>query len=219
MRIERARTAYEQAVYRGDVSGLTDAGRGLDALEADTALARGRILHARFLAERADGEATVEDPGEMPLFERAAELYQALGDVRGEGEAAFWIGCVHQVIRRDDRTAVPHLEHSRSLAAQSGDQHTEAEALRHLGISAHMADRLDEAREHLEESTRLRREIGALPGVAANMVGLAYIAVGQDRHADAAAILDEAGAIARFQQAHAIVRQIEEARTAIRARP
>jgi hypothetical protein len=32
------------------------------------------------------------------------------------------------------------------------------------------------AAQQLEESTRLRREIGLLPGAAANMVGLAYIA-------------------------------------------
>ena len=32
------------------------------------------------------------------------------------------------------------------------------------------------AAQQLEEPTRLRREIGLLPGAAANMVGLAYIA-------------------------------------------
>jgi hypothetical protein len=31
---------------------------------------------------------------------------------------------------------------------------------------------LDEARERLEESVRLRREVGFMAGVAANMVGL-----------------------------------------------
>jgi hypothetical protein len=64
-----------------------------------------------------------------------------------------------------------------------GDVRGEAEALRHLGITAHMAGRLDEARERLEESSRLRREIWALPGVATNMVGLAYIAATQDHAA------------------------------------
>src|SRR5262245_50214317 len=179
-RIERARTLYERAVFSGDVSVLTDAERGLDAVEADAALARGRILHARFLSERASaGESPVEDPAELPLFERAIELYRALGDVRGEAEALFWIGCLHQVIRRDNETAVPHLERSGQLAAQTGDKPTESKALRHLGIAAHLAGRLDEARERLEESSRLRREIGALPGVAANLVGLAYIAAAQ----------------------------------------
>ena len=151
----------------------------------------------------------------LPLFERAAELYRTLGDVRGEAEAAFWIGCLHQVVRRDDETAVAHLERSARLAAQAGDRRTRAEALRHLGIAAHGAGRLEEARDLLTESSRLRREVGALPGVAANMVGLASIAAVEGRRADAAAILDEAHAIAQSQGASAIVRQIEEARAAI----
>ncbi|MGC4878180.1 tetratricopeptide repeat protein [Micromonospora sp. DT43] len=215
-RIERARVLYEHAVFSGDAGVLANAERDLDAVEADTALARGRILHARFLNERAiSGSSPVEDPAELQLFERAIELYQALGDTRGQAEALFWIGCLHQVIRRDNETAVPHLARSRQMAAQVGDKPTEAEALRHLGIAAHTAGRLDEARERLEESSRLRREVGALPGVAANMVGLAYIAAAQDRHADALATLDEANAIAQAHGAHAIVRQIEQARTHI----
>lgn len=215
-RIERARNIYEQAVYSGDAGALTEAERDLDALEADAALARGRILHARFLTERASaGSSPEEDPAELPLFQRAAELYRVLGDVRGEAEALFWIGCLHQVIRRDDETAVPELERSQRLAAQVGDKPTESEALRHLGIAAHTAGRLDEARERLEESSRLRREVAALPGVAANMVGLAYIATAQNRRADALGLLDEAHAIAQAHGAHAILRQVEQARTVI----
>src|SRR3954469_13011319 len=102
-RIDRVRTAYDQVVYGGDAGALVEAQRGLDAVEADTAVARGRILHARFLHGRAGGDpSTVEDPAELPLFERAAEIYRGLGDVRGEAEALFWVGCVHQVIRRDN---------------------------------------------------------------------------------------------------------------------
>ncbi|MEV4822252.1 tetratricopeptide repeat protein [Micromonospora sp. NPDC049274] len=215
-RNERARVLYEHAVFSGDAGVLVDAERDLDAVEADAALARGRILHARFLNERAvSGSSPVEDPAELRLFERAIELYQALGDTRGQAETLFWIGCLHQVIRRDNETAVPYLARSHRMAAQVGDKPTQAEALRHLGIAAHTAGRLDEARERLEESSRLRREVGALPGVAANMVGLAYIAAAQDRHADALATLDEANAIAQAHGAHAIVRQIEQARTQI----
>ncbi|SCF15373.1 hypothetical protein GA0074696_3030 [Micromonospora purpureochromogenes] len=215
-RIERAREAYERAVFGGDTSGLVDAEQGLDAVEADAALARGLILHARFQSAPADaGSLPAEDPAELPLFERALTLYRVLGDTGGEAEALFWIGCLHQFIRRDDETAVPYLEQSCRLAAQTGDKPTRSEALRHLGIAAHAAGRLDEARERLEESSRLRREVGALPGVASNMIGLAYIAAAQDRRADAIATLDEAHAVARAHGAHAIVRHIEQARTHI----
>ncbi|WP_203907465.1 tetratricopeptide repeat protein [Rhizocola hellebori] len=214
-RIEWARKVYSQAVFGGDTSGLAEAERGLDAVEADAALARGLILHARFQSAPDDGSLPVEDPAELPLFERALVLYQALGDTRGEGEALFWIGCLHQFIRRDNETAVGYLQRSSQLAAQTGDHPTRSEALRHLGIAAHAAGRLDEARERLEESTRLRQEIGALPGVASNMIGLAYIAAAQDRRSDALATLDEAHAIAQAHGAHAIVAHIEQARTRI----
>ncbi|MET7393841.1 tetratricopeptide repeat protein [Dactylosporangium sp. NPDC005572] len=215
-RIERAREVYERAVFGGDTSALVDAEQGLDAVEADVALARGLMLHARVQSATVDaGSLPAEDPAELPLFERALALYRALGDTRGEAEALFWIGCLHQFIRRDNETAVPYLERSCRLAAQTGDTATRSEALRHLGIAAHAAGRLDEARERLEESSRLRREVGALPGLASNMIGLAYIATAQDRRADAFATLDEADAIARAQGAHAIVRHIEQARTQI----
>jgi tetratricopeptide (TPR) repeat protein len=219
-RLERAGEAYARTVYSGDSSTLADAERGLDALDADAALARGKILHARFQVsdagtDAAAGSSSGEDPAELPLFERALKVYQALGDTRGEAEALFWIGCLHQFIRRDNETAVPYLERSCRLAEQTGDKPTWAEALRHLGIAAHMAGRLDEARERLEASTRLRRDIGSLPGVASNMVGLAYIAAAQDRRADALATLDEAHAIAHTHGAHAILRHIEQARTTI----
>lgn len=211
-RLEQARIAYERAVYGGDAGALTGAGRALDAVEADTALARGKVLHARFQTAPAPA---AEDPAELPSFERALELYRALGDARGEAEALFWIGCVHQILRGDDETAVPFLERSGRLAAQTGDQRTRSEALRHLGIAAHTAGRLDEARERLEESSRLRRETGSMAGVAANMVGLAYIAAAQNRRGDALAILGEAQAIARAHGAHAVERHLQQARERI----
>ncbi len=208
-RIERARLLYERAVIGGDDSVLAVAERELNAVEADLALARGRILHARFLVERN------EDPHELALFERAAQLYQLLGDVRGEGESLFWIGTFHQVVRHDDAAAVPALERSCELATQVGDMLTLSYALRHLGIAAHAAGELDVARQRLEESVRLRRELGFLPGVAANLVGLAHIAAGQGRRDDALALIDEAGAIAEASGAQVILRQVEEARASV----
>jgi tetratricopeptide (TPR) repeat protein len=208
-RIERARELYERAVFGGDTNGLATAERELTAVEADLALARGRILHARFLDKR------TEDPAELPLFERAVQLYQKLGDVRGEAEALFWVGCFHHVVRSDDNTAVPSFERSRELATQVGDKLTMSYAVRHLAIVEHHAGRLDAAREGLEESVRLRRELGFLSGVAANQVGLAYLAAAQNRRDDALALLDEAGTNAKASAADAILRQVEEARSNI----
>jgi tetratricopeptide (TPR) repeat protein len=208
-RIERAVLAYERAVFGGDASALAAAERELDAVEADLALARGRVIHARFLVERS------EDPQELALFERAAQLYQVLGDVRGEGESLFWVGTFHQVVRQDNDAAVPVLERSYELAAQVGDKLTLSYALRHLGMAEHFAGRLDTARQRLEESVRLRREIGFMPGVAANLVGLAYIAAGEGRRDEALALIEEAGAIAEASGANGILRQVEEARASL----
>ena len=208
-KLDQAKAFYERALFGGETGVLADAERDLDAVEADVALARGRLVHARFLADR------VEDPRELALFEHAERLYRDLGDVRGQGDALFWIGIVHQVVRGDDATAVPLFEQSLQLATEAGDRLTQSYALRHLGISAQMAGRLEEARERLEESSRLRRELGFLPGVAANMVGLAYLAAAQGRRDDALSILDDAHAMAVDCQANGIARQIEQARADI----
>lgn len=215
-RIERAGKLYERAVFEGDAGALTQADRELDAAEADLALARGRIIHTRFLQQRdGDPDRAREDPAELTLFERAAQLYAALGDTRGEAGSLFWIGCFHQVVRRDNEAAVPALERSLDLASQAGDKATMSEALRHLGIAAHATGRLDVARGRLERSTELRREIGLQSGVAANLVGLAYIAAGQGRRADAMAALAEASALAQASGARRIQRQVDEARAAL----
>src|SRR5437868_2573024 len=170
--IERTRLLYERAVYGGEIDVLPEAERELDKVEADLALGRGRILHVRFLEERR------EDPRELPLFERAAVLYRMLGDAGGEAEALFWLGCFHQTVRDDMDIALPLLERSQALAIQVGDLGVQAEVLRHLGIAEHAAGRLDTATEHLENSTRLRRELGHPAGVAANQVGLIYLLAG-----------------------------------------
>lgn len=218
-RVRQAELLYERAVFTGDAAPLAEADRGLDAAEAELALARGRVMHARFLLRRdQDPAAAAEDPDELPLFERAARLYQAMDDLGGAAAARFWIGCVYQVIRHDDAVAVPSLAHSLELATRAGDKAVMAEALRHLGIAAHRAGNLDEARERLEESTRLRRETGQLPGAAANMVGLAYIAAAQERTDDALALIDEASVIAAASQANRILEQIDQVRAEVAGR-
>jgi len=209
-RIEQAQLLYERAVFGGDSDALATADLGLDAVEADLALARGRLVHVRFLEQR------VEDARELTLFERAAELYARLGDVRGEGEAVFWVGTFHQVVRDDNETALPAFKRALDLATRADDRLTMSYALRHIGIVQHMAGRLDEARAHLSESTRLRRELGFLPGVAANLIGLAHLAAQQERRDDAAARLKEATELAERTESHGILRWVAGAREELR---
>jgi tetratricopeptide (TPR) repeat protein len=208
-RIEQARLLYERMAFSGDGSGLATAARELDGVEADLSLARGRVLHGQFMQDGRD------DPQELTLFGHAADLYQALGDTRGEGESLLWIGIFHQVVRQDNSAAVPMLERSRQLLEQAGDEQNLSYALRHLGIAEHSAGRLEQARQLLEDSTRLRRDLGFLPGVAANLVGLGYIAAAQDRRDEAMAMLREAAGIAKSSGAYGIARQVDEARRAL----
>ena len=209
-RVERAWLSYEHAIFTGDSGGLAAADRDLDAVEADLALARGRALHGRFLTDHVTNDA------EFSHFERARHLYKSLGDVRGEAAALFWIGCYHQVVRDDNEAAVPSLEASRDCALRVGDRVTLSQALRHLGIADHRAGRFPEARVALEESTRIRRELGLTRGIAANLIGLAYIAAGEGRRDDGLAILAEAATLAAADDASQILRDIEEARAALR---
>lgn len=217
-RVRQAALLYERAVFSGDAEPLADAGRELDAAEADLAMARGKVAHARFLLRREQAASAAEaDPGELALFERAAGLYRGQGDTRGEADALFWIGCFRQVIAGDTATALPLFERSLELASQAGDKAVMAETLRHLGIAAHASGDMDRARQRLEESTRLRRELGFLPGVASNLVGLAYIAAAQGRAGDAVALIAEGRQIAQAAGADRILQQLDEARTAISA--
>jgi len=93
---------------------------------------------------------------------------------------------------------------------------TLSDVLRHLGIAAHAAGRLDVARSHLEDSTRIRRNLGFLPGVAANLIGLAYIAVGDGRSDDARTLIEQAGSLAK-DAATGVMRHVEEARAHLAA--
>ncbi len=209
-RVRLAGELYERAVFNGEYDGLTRAGRELDVAEAELALARGKLLHGRFLERRE------EDPRELALFERALGAYRWVDDERGQAEALFWIGCFHQVVRDDRERAVSALARSRALAAKSGDDLTLSYALRHLGIAAHSAGELDEARALLEQSTALRRTLGFTAGVAANLVGLFYVAKAQDRLDDARALADEAAELATAAGAATILGQVSEARWALR---
>lgn len=211
-RLVRARAAYERAVFGGDPAGLGEAERALAGVEADLALARGRLVHAALLG--GTGVPGLDGSRELGLFARAAELYQALGDVRGEAEAEFWLGAYHQVVAGDVDAAGLHLEQALGLARRANDGLTASYALRHLGIAAHRGGRLAEARDRLEESTALRRALEFWPGVAANLVGLAYLAGAEQRPDAAHALLDEAESLAESSGAYAVRASVGEARAA-----
>ncbi|MFC7241238.1 hypothetical protein ACFQO7_01975 [Catellatospora aurea] len=208
-RLTRAGESYENAVFGGDTTATEPAHRDLDSLEADLSLARGRLLHADFLHRRE------EDPGELPAFERAAELYAQLGDARGESEALFWLGCFHQVVRDDADTARPLLQRSYDLAQHSGDELTRSYAVRHLGFADLEAGDRASGREKLEESARIRQELGFLPGLAAAQLALGQLAYAEGRDEEAAELLEQARTAAARSRAHGVLAWIDAARVRI----
>jgi tetratricopeptide (TPR) repeat protein len=211
-RLERAGELYERAVFGGEVEGLAVADGELDRVEADLALARGKVAHARFLLERQ------EDPGELGLFTRARELYRAVGNERGEAEACFWVGTFHQVLRGDHETALPELRRSRELAIRTGDRLTLSYAVRHLGFAAMAGGDLHEAERLLTESVELRRELGFTAGVAAGLLALAELAATAGDERRAHGLLDEATEVAKEAGAAGILRWIEAGRAELSTR-
>ncbi|MHC5903200.1 tetratricopeptide repeat protein [Streptomyces sp. S6] len=197
---------FEEAVFGGDVSAPDRADTVLDAVEAPLCLTRGKLLHVRFLGGRE------EDGRELELFERAAELYERLGNVPGHADALFWIGCWHQVVRRDDAAGERFFERSYALAKSAGDRRTMSCAVRHLAFADRDAGRFEEARARFTESVALRREIGFQPGVAAGLVALARLAAETGDPSTASRHLDEAEAIAESCGAKAVSGWVEEAR-------
>ncbi|MFJ3757362.1 tetratricopeptide repeat protein [Streptomyces sp. NPDC090080] len=209
--IARAGELFEAAMFDGDGSALDRSDDMLDAVEAPLCMARGKVLHVRFLHDHA------ADERELALFERAAELYGRLEDASGEAEALFWIGCWYQVVKDDGPGGVPYFERSYALAQTVDDQKTMSYAIRHLGFADRDAGDLDRARARLTESVSLRRAIGFRPGEAAGLVALAHLAAESGDRTAALRHLDEAQAVAEACGAKAVQGWIEQARTAAEA--
>jgi tetratricopeptide (TPR) repeat protein len=204
--LARADILNEQALFAGSSEARDGARRELLRAEARLAQEQGRILHAKFLAERGD-----EDPRELELFERSLELAREAGDELLEAWARFWIGIVHQVVRGDGVTSLPHFELAYEVAKARDDTLLQSYAIRHLGFAWHEGGRRDEGLRALEESVELRRAEGFLPGVAAGLLTLAEIALEEDRADDARRLLAEAKEAADHSGATAFGRRIDAA--------
>ncbi len=201
--LARADLLNEQALFAGDAHARAAAERELDRAEASLLLERGRVLHARFLAERE------EDPRELELFEAGLALARATDDDHLVAEALLWVGLVHQVVRGDQEASLPFFERSYAIASELKDRKVTSSAVRHLGFVHDAAGRHDEAWSAFEESVALRREEGFLPGVAAGLHTLGEVAAEQGRPDEARRLLEEALDLATASGATAVRRRIE----------
>jgi len=203
--LARAELLNEWALFAGDEDAHARAGDELARAEALTALGRGRLLHAQFLAERK------EDPRELELFERALELARSLGDRALEAQALFWVGLVHQVVRGNSPASQRSFQDSYDYALELGDTLTQSYAARHLGFVELEAGHADASWARFEESVELRRADGFLPGVAAGLLTLGEVAAAAGRVEEARTLLLEARALAEQVGAEPFLRRIEEA--------
>ena len=204
--LARADLLNEQALFTGSAEARDEARRELLRAEARLVQEQGRVLHAKFLAERGP-----EDPHELALFERSLELAREAGDRRLEGWARFWIGIVHQVVREESDASLPHFEFAYEVAKEHDDNLLQSYAIRHLGFAWHEAGQREEGLRALEESVELRRAEGFLPGVAAGLLTLGEIALEEDRRDDARQLLVEAKEAADRSGAAAFGRRIDAA--------
>ncbi|MGI8879072.1 MAG: tetratricopeptide repeat protein [Jatrophihabitans sp.] len=206
--LERAESAYHQSVFAGDHSRVASCLVDLHGDSPAVELARGKLMHCANLQSRR------EDRSELECFQRAAAAYEERGDNRGLAEALFWEGCYHQVLGRDDHAAVAILEHALVLARDADDPLIQSYCLRHLGIASHAEGDLIAAERRLTESTDLRRQRGFSAGVAANLVGLAFVAVARGNRIQAENRAEQALQMAHDCNANAVA---NDARSALSA--
>jgi tetratricopeptide (TPR) repeat protein len=203
--LERADLLNEQALFQGSSEARAGAQRELDRAEARLLLQRARVLHATFLADR------VEDPHELELCHRASELAGRVAEPALEAEALFWLGIGYQVVRGDHETSRPYFEESYRLAKELGSRRLQSYAVRHLGFVFDADGHRDRAWDAFEESVRLRREEGFLPGVAAGLLTLGETAIEQGDPERARPLLEEARELAQLTGAEPFLRRIDEA--------
>jgi tetratricopeptide (TPR) repeat protein len=168
-----------------DKLGLADevervaAGRS-DAVHAAALYGRGMALHIDFIMAEGDQDREVES------FTRATELYGAAGDQEGAALSTAMVGVFHHVDRLDRETANPILQRAYDMSP-SGPSFARSEAARHLGQIAQELGDHERGLEILQESLRIREELGwsiHLPS-ALHVVGYAQLELGR---------LDEAAA-------------------------
>ncbi len=204
----RAARCYDDATFGGRPELVVDGELELEMVEADLAFARGKLLHARFLDSREN-----PDERELPLFERAVELYGKLDDRAKLADALFWVGCCHQVVLADESAALDYFHASYDLAAELGEDLIRSFAVRHLGFAALSTGELELAQTRFAESLRLRREAGAPPAaVAAAIIPLAALAEQRGEQRLAEELFAEAHRIAEDNGAVGVLGWIDRAR-------
>jgi non-specific serine/threonine protein kinase len=162
----------------------------------EQALAREEDLPtpARALALLGAG-ALAYPQGDFPqgtaYLERAADLFRALGDQRGLGDALTNLG-IAASNQADHEAAVAFHEEALAAFRRAGITEGIADTLHNLGNVAYDRGAFDQAIAQWEASLTLEREMGRDQGIAASLINLGIVSQAQGDPGRAAILLEEA---------------------------
>lgn len=159
------------------------------AIEAAIADRLGWLLHFEALDNDRDTSRADE---ELALFQQARDIRRDLGDLGGVAAALFGMGLVHQVLRRDWATAMPHYREALGLA-EHADVIARSEIHRHVGFYYLIVDlQPDTALEHLRTSLDLRHEHNDKRWLPSGTQALGWATMAAGRQDEAVALIGEA---------------------------
>jgi tetratricopeptide (TPR) repeat protein len=180
---DRARELLEAALRRARDDGDRAAEAG--ALEQ-----LGVVMHFQTLDRDREG---ADPEAEEALFQRALAIRRELGDQAGIAASLFDIGIVHQVLRRDEKTAIPYFREALTLAEEHGDTLLRSECHRHVGFFyLGEGGQPEEALRHLRTSLDLRHEWGDPRWVPSGTFAVGWAELAAGRRGEC---------VARFRQA------------------
>ncbi|HUY45475.1 MAG TPA: tetratricopeptide repeat protein [Streptosporangiaceae bacterium] len=116
--------------------------------------------------------------------ERAAAIYQSLGDQSGHARALDQIGTLHRFAARF-RAALAHHQEAGELFQAAGDSGGVASALNHTGIACYHLGRYEDAQEHLKAALALYRRAGDRRGEAKTLNNMGNMQLHRGLHRDA----------------------------------
>jgi putative nucleotidyltransferase with HDIG domain len=154
-------------------------------LEGAFAEAKGKSAVLRWIGRTHLEEGRPEEA--LPIFERALDAAEAVGDVGGEAHALNWIAIAEQSTGNLDRSEELYAR-ARIRAVRAGDDLLVAMIDQNLGTVANIRGALDLALDSYESSLRRYRALG-LPHYEAhvlNNMGMLYTDLGDFANAEQA---------------------------------
>jgi hypothetical protein len=199
----------EQAVLalaRATVAVDHDFGQQSDHASAALAAVQEDSWDLAMLKLRKDYANALFHAGDRDLRDRMLTLIKDAPDDARCGTANFWAGAIADNVYEQPAEAIEHY----TLALESGDDLTKAQALRHLGHHAHAAGDLTLARTHWERSTELLQKAGHLRPTLAQQAHIALLLRDEGDPAGSEALATEVNRWARQLGIGFIVEQTEE---------